>query len=100
MDTALIGPVYEWRRKGKIRPFGKYLLGIGSIDFPGGSPTYSHDTRTVYEAGGGVDVRFWKRCSARGEYDYQWWHQLFGPHDLTPSGVTVGVVYDFGSRSN
>jgi opacity protein-like surface antigen len=98
MDTALAGPAYEWRRKGRIRPFGKYLLGIGSIDFPNGTP-YTHDTRTVYELGGGADVRFWKRFSARGEYDYQWWHQIFGFHDLTPSGVTVGVVYDFGSRA-
>jgi opacity protein-like surface antigen len=98
MDTGLIGPVYQWRRKGRIRPFGKYLLGIGSIDFPNGT-FYSHDTRTVYEPGGGVDVRFWSRFSARGEYDYQFWHQIFGLHDLNPNGVTVGVVYDFGSRS-
>jgi opacity protein-like surface antigen len=99
MDTALIGPMYEWRRKGKIRPFGKYLLGIGSIDFPNGT-YYSHDTRTVFELGGGVDVRFWNRFSARGQYDYQWWHQIFGPNDLTPNGFTVGVVYDFGARLN
>jgi hypothetical protein len=98
MDTALGGPIYQWRGKSRIRPFGKYLLGIGSIDFPNGT-TYSHDTRTVYEPGGGVDVRFWNSFSVRGEYDYQFWHQLFGTHDLTPNGYTIGAVYDFGLRS-
>jgi opacity protein-like surface antigen len=99
MDTALGGPVYEWRRKGRIRPYAKYLLGIGSIDFPNNT-TYQHDTRAVFEPGGGVDVRFWSRLSARAEYDYQFWHQIFGPNDLTPNGVSVGVVYDFGMRSS
>jgi opacity protein-like surface antigen len=99
MDTALGGPVYQWRRKGRIRPYAKYLLGIGSIDFPNGT-NYQHDTRTVYEPGGGVDVRFWSRLSVRAEYDYQFWHQIFGPNDLTPQGVSFGVVYDFGMRSS
>ena len=100
MDTALGGPVYEWRRKGRIRPFGKYLMGIGSIDFPYPGSTYSHDTRAVFEPGGGADVRFWSRFSARAEYDYQFWHQIFGPRDLNPQGVSIGVVYDFGLRSS
>jgi hypothetical protein len=33
---------------------------------------------------------------ARGEYEYQMWHAIFGPHDLTPQGFTFGVVYDLG----
>jgi hypothetical protein len=99
MDTILGGPIYQFRRKGRVRPFGKYLLGIGSIDFPSPGSTYSHDTRVVFEPGGGADVRFWSRFSVRAEYDYQFWHAIFGPHDLNPNGVTVGAVYDFGSRS-
>lgn len=98
MDTALGGPSFEWRRAGRIRPFVKYLMGIGSIDFPNPS-TYQHDTRVVFEPGGGAEVRCWTRFSVRAEYDYQYWHQLFGSNDLTPQGVSVGVVYDFGARS-
>jgi opacity protein-like surface antigen len=98
MDTGLIGPIYQFRRTSRIRPFGKFLMGIGSIDFPSPGATYSHDTRTVYEPGVGTDVRFWNRFSVRGEYDYQFWHQLF-QHDLNPQGFTVGVVYDFGRSS-
>lgn len=99
MDTGLGGPIWEWRRKGSIRPYGKFLAGIGSIDFPNNT-FYQHDTRAVYEPGGGVNLRFWKQFSARGEYDYQFWHQLFGQHDLNPQGFSVGVVYDFGLRPN
>lgn len=99
MDTALGGPIYEFRRKSRIRPLVKYDMGIGSIDFPSPGSTYNHDTRAVFEPGGGVDVRFWSRFSARATYDYQFWHQIFGPHDLNPNGFTIGAVYDFGLRS-
>jgi opacity protein-like surface antigen len=98
MDTALGGPMYQWRRRGRIKPFGKYLIGIGSIDFPSSGTTYTHDTRTVYEPGVGVDVRFWNNFSARATYDYQFWHQLLGLHDLNPNGFTIGAAYDFGLR--
>jgi len=100
MDTALGGPMYEWRGRGRIRPFGKFLMGIGSIDFPFTGSTYNHDTRTVLEPGGGADMRFWTRFSVRAEYDYQFWRQIFGPNDLNPQGISVGVVYDFGLRSS
>jgi len=100
MDTALGGVIYQWRRKSRIRPFGKYVMGIGSIDFPSPGATYVHDTKTVYEPGGGADIRFWSRFSARAEYDYQFWHAIFGPNDLNPNGVTVGVVYDLGIHSS
>jgi opacity protein-like surface antigen len=98
MDTLLGGPFYQWRRPGRIRPYVKYLMGIGSIDFPGGGATYTHDTRAVFVPGGGVDFRVWNRVSVRGDYEYQYWHQLFGRHDLTPNGFTIGAVYDFGLR--
>lgn len=96
MDTALGGPIYQYRRNGRIRPYGKFVMGIGSIDFPSPGATYSHDTRAVFEPGGGADVRFYSRFSARVEYDYQFWHAIFGPHDLNPNGFSIGVVYDFG----
>jgi opacity protein-like surface antigen len=99
MDTALGGPIYRFRNNKRIRPFGKYLLGIGSIDFPSPGATYTHDTRVVFEPGGGVDVRLWNSLSARATYDYQFWHEIFGPHDLNPNGFTIGAVYDFRLRS-
>lgn len=98
MDTALAGPIYEWRRAGRVRPLGKFLMGIGSIDYPGVSSTQSHDTLTVFAPAAGANVRLWRQLSVRGEYEYQMWHHFLGPNSLTPSGFTVGAVYDFGHR--
>ena len=98
LDTALGGAIYQWRKHNRIRPFGKFLVGVGSIDFPNDT-SYTHDTRTVFEPGGGADVRFWNSVSVRAEYDYQFWRSIFGPHDLNPNGFSIGVVYDFGSFS-
>lgn len=99
MTTGLIGPIMEFRRQSRVRPFVKYLAGIGNIDFPNGT-NYQQDTRTIYAPAGGVDVRVWGRLSARGEYEYQFWHAIFGPNDLTPQGFTFGVIYDFGRLSH
>ena len=96
MDTAQGGPLYQHRRNGRIRPDAKYVMGIGSIDFPSPGPPTLTTRGAVFEPGAGADVRFFSRFSARAEYDYQFWHAIFGPHDLNPNGVTVGVVYDFG----
>ena len=98
MDTGLGGPMFEFRRNRRVRPFAKYLVGLGSIDLPNGT-NYQHDTRTVFAPAAGADVRLLGRLSARGEYEYQFWHQLFGPHDLNPQGFTFGVVYDLGRIS-
>jgi opacity protein-like surface antigen len=100
MDTALFGPMYQYRRHSRFRPYVKYLIGIGSIDFPVPGSTYSHDTRVVLEPAGGADVRVWNHLSVRGEYNYQFWRQIFGTHDLTPNGFSIGAVYDFGLRSS
>ena len=95
MTTGLAGPMFQWRREHRIRPYAKYLMGIGNLDFPGGC-CYQQDTRAIFAPAGGADVRLIGRLSARGEYEYQFWHAIFGPHDLTPQGFTFGVVYDLG----
>lgn len=93
-DTGLAGPIYGWNRYRSFRPYVKFLAGIGSIDFPP-SGTYSHDTFSVFSPGGGVEYRVWEHIWIRGDYDYQFWHHTFGNNDLTPTGFTVGVSYDF-----
>lgn len=99
MGTLLVGPIYQFRRPKRFHPYAKYLIGIGSIDFPNDT-AYDHDSRTVLEPGGGADFRVWNHLSVRGEYNYQFWRQIFGPHDLTPNGFSVGAVWDFGLRSS
>jgi len=98
MDTAVGGIIYHWRHYRRIRPYGKAMAGIGSIDFPplpDSPPTYRHDNRTITVFGGGADVHVWRAAWLRADYEYQLWPNLFGlPNSLTPYGVTVGAVVD------
>jgi hypothetical protein len=93
-DTGVGGAIYTWNRYRNFRPYAKYLFGIGSIEFPP-SGTYSHDTFLVLSPGAGAEYRAWRHIWIRGDYEYQYWHHTFGPHDLNPNGFTIGAAYDF-----
>jgi opacity protein-like surface antigen len=99
-STALIGAFYRFHHMGRFQPYGKYLAGIGSIDFPPFSTgaTYTHDTRTVLAPGGGVDYHLGGRFNMRLDYEYQSWLKLFRNHNLSPNGLTLGVTYSFGGK--
>ncbi len=91
------GPIYHWRHFRKTDLFGKFVLGLGHIEFnniPG--DYYTHDSRTVYEPGGGASYRVWRNFSVRGEYDYQIWPDFLRHHAFNPYGITAGVNYDLG----
>jgi opacity protein-like surface antigen len=94
-DTGEGGLIYSWNHYRNFRPYVKYLGGVGSIDFPSTSPTYTHDTFSVFSPGGGVEYHALGHIWIRGDYEYQFWHQFFGPHDLNPNGFTIGASYDF-----
>jgi opacity protein-like surface antigen len=94
-DTALGGAIYTWRHYRNFHPYGKYLAGIGSIDFRSSNPTYNHDSRAVYAPGGGVEYRAWRNVWVRGDYEYQFWTDFFNHHALNPNGITIGASYDF-----
>jgi len=98
-DTGLGGVIYHWRRYRVVRPYGKVLAGLGSIDFPPlpASPAwYRHDNRTITALGAGADVHAWRTVWIRADWEYQFWPDLFGnPHSLTPTGITLGAVCDF-----
>lgn len=96
-ETGLGGFKYAFYHRKRVSLYGKFLAGVGGVYFPP-KGTYSHDTRTVIAPGGGVDFRIGHGVSVRADYEYQFWRQLFGAHDLNPNGVTVGAIYSFGSR--
>ncbi len=51
-DTGLAGLIYSMTHFKNSGPMGKFLVGIGSIDFPPvGSPPYTHDTFMVLAPG-------------------------------------------------
>jgi len=94
-DTAAGGPVYSFRSYKRLQPFGEFLIGLGSIDFQIKNSPSSHDTRSIYEPGGGVKYPILPNVSVRGTYEFQVWPDMIRHHALTPSGFTVGATYDF-----
>jgi opacity protein-like surface antigen len=101
-DTVEGGAIYTWRRYAKIHPYGKFLVGFGSMDFPAGdayNPSgapYTHDTRILYATGGGLEYRLMRRVDIRADYEYQFWPNFLGhPHALNPNGITLGATYSF-----
>jgi opacity protein-like surface antigen len=98
MDTLAGGPIYTWRHYRNFQPYGKFLIGFGSIDFTGPNPYYKHDTRTVYAPGFGFQYRLVRHVWVRADYEYQMWPDLFGNNNtFHPQGFTAGVSYDFRS---
>jgi opacity protein-like surface antigen len=99
--AALAGPIYHWRRRSALHPYGKFLLGYGRTYFPARYGKwvgpYHFDTRTVYAPGGGVDLHAYGPLWVRADYEYQMWPQLFG-RTVTPNGFTLGVSYDLSHR--
>jgi hypothetical protein len=97
-DTGQFGVIYSVSHFRKIHPYGKYLAGFGSMDFPGfsGLPYYHHDTCLVTTPGAGVDIQAWQHVWIRTEYQYQFWHNAFGPTYSNPNGFTIGAQWNFG----
>jgi opacity protein-like surface antigen len=104
--TGSGGVMYEWRHFRNFRPYGKGNFGFGSIYFgkdQGGVPSkpYTHDTRTVYAPGGGLEYRVVGDLWARADYEYQFWPELLGKNKvLNPQGFTFGAVYNIRTGSH
>jgi len=100
-DTAAGGLSYTVRKFGKVQPYGKYLLGFGSIEFGplrNAPATYTHDTRVIYAPGAGLKFQAFKSLWVRADYEYQFWPKIFGPHTLNPNGFTIGAMYALGGQ--
>lgn len=93
-DTAEGGLIYTLRRYGRIEPYGKFLVGYGSMDFHSGNPNYKHDSRGITAPGAGVEYRLAGPLWVHGDYEYQFWPD-WGKHTLNPQGFTIGTAYEF-----
>jgi len=105
-DVAEGGLTYSWNHFSNIRPYGKFLMGLGNTDY-GNNKTRvrGSENRTIYVAGGGVDYRVYRKVWVRADYEYQFWPDFFKhinpplpAGQLNPQGFTVGAMYHF-SRS-
>lgn len=95
MDTFQGGLIYTTHFYRRFHPYGKFLIGYGSIDFTSSDPNYTHDTRTMYVAGGGADTRIYGSLWLRANYEYQFWPTFFHPNQMmNPSGLDIGIAYD------
>jgi opacity protein-like surface antigen len=93
--SYLIGPKIYLRPYSRLRPFGKFLFGQGSIKYPFsiGSGSYF-----AYASGGGIDYRVKHNWFVRAEYEYQFWPSAPGisgqtSKGLKPNGVSIGIAY-------
>jgi opacity protein-like surface antigen len=99
--TGAGGAIYTARRYRSFQPYAKFLIGFGGVYFSPLEPQlpyYTHDTRTFYAPGGGLDFRVYRALWVRGDYEYQFWTDFFAHNALNPSGFTIGAVYDFHRR--
>jgi hypothetical protein len=99
-QTATIGPIYNGRHYYGFQPYAKFMVGLGGIYFspPSNFPNYTHDTRTVFVPGGGLNCQVHGPFSIRGDYEYQFWPSFLRNHTLNPNGFSVGASYDFRAR--
>lgn len=92
-SSFLGGPTYTLTFS-RLALYGKGMVGYGTINFPAFG-TYQNDSRTIYGLGGGAEYRAWNSIWLRGDYEYQWWPNLFVKGGMHPHGLTFGVGYDF-----
>jgi opacity protein-like surface antigen len=91
------GPIYTWSRYRIVQPYAKFLVDFAGMNFSIPGTSYSHDTRTAYVPGGGLEACAYQRLCARLDYEYQVWQPMFAPNNRpTPQGFTLGLRWDVG----
>jgi hypothetical protein len=79
-----------------VRPYATVLYGVGGLNSP--KTSYS-DSGNTLQIGGGADVPFSHRFSARAEFIYGFMHIAgrngtpVGELNLTPATLNLGLVY-------
>jgi hypothetical protein len=97
-DTLGGGVIYTYRHFSKVRPFGKFLIDYGRLNYGYGQIA----TATVRAPAFGFEYRAINRLWVRADYEYQIWPNLlngifpgYTGKSLDPQGFTLGVSYDF-----
>jgi opacity protein-like surface antigen len=92
-NTIKGGGIYKTKTFFGIHPYVKGLFGLASIDFPSHNPLYYHDDFAVWAVGGGAEYKIWHSLYARGDYEFESYHDYLGPRTLNPNGFTIGATY-------
>ena len=93
--SYLAGPRVFLFARGRFRPYGKLLIGVGKIHYPFAVGNASY---LALAPGAGTEYRAGGRWILRIEYEYQDWLDSPGyanepDHPLTPNGFHVGIAY-------
>jgi len=82
--------VMLWKPGSRLQPYGKFLAGVGHINFPFQFATGNY---LAMAPGAGLDIHLNDRWSVRAaDFEYQLWPSFtFG--QLKPYGVSVGLRY-------
>jgi opacity protein-like surface antigen len=94
-QTTYLGGVHVYLRPQAFRPYAKFLIGVGRINFPFNLGTGSY---LALAPGAGIDYVVSDRLTIRAiDFEYQAWPQFtYGaahPADLHPYGISVGLSY-------
>lgn len=94
-DSYLAGPKISLFRRGRFKPYAKFLVGAGVIDFP---YKIGNGSYFAFAPGGGIDYRVTRRIALRAEYEYQFWPSAPGivgepSNGLRPNGFSAGFAY-------
>jgi opacity protein-like surface antigen len=95
------GAVYSYHHWHNVQPYVKGEIGFAGLSFPHKpTSTYTHDTRTTWAIGGGIEYKLWKHVWARGDYTYDNFPNFYSVvthqhHTLSPAGFTLGATYYF-----
>ncbi len=99
--SYLFGPVLT-AHIGPIRPYGDFLVGLGTINFNHPSftdPNYTHDQSTVYSGGGGLEVRLVHSIRLKLDVQYQHWQLgTTAATEFTPVLGSAGIAYTIPFR--
>ena len=94
-SSYLAGPRAFLMVKGRFRPYGKMLVGIGRAHYP---YAIGDGGYFALAPGAGTEYRVSRLWMVRLEYEYQMWLNSPGyanvpNHELTPNGFHLGVAY-------
>lgn len=87
-ESMYVGGLHVYLRPQRFRPYGKFLLGVGHIDYPFG---YATGNYLALVPGGGIDYQINDWLSIRPvDFEYQMWQKFdFGP--MHPYGFSTGI---------
>jgi len=92
-QTSYMGGLKGSKDYGRLHPYGDFLIGYGKITFNHPHGQYFRDNSTVFGAGGGVDVDVIGNFGAKAEFQYQSWKLGSANNRLTPTLLSIGLVY-------